>query len=749
MLQQNVRQVRQEFGPWRQWIIHAARLHALLWRSVATAIWPVADLLLRLWIANGFLASAVHRMMAAPQGVMLTHPEQILGWLSPVIAVGIVNLIEVGGAVLLIVGLLTRSAAVVMMLLAFASYFTQQAADRPLLAGVLLGWYAFAGAGTFSLDQLLAGISRSAVPFAAALARLGEHVRTRIAPVYLLALRVWLAVSLANAGLVRANDVPGQALGVLMNGLPHLSAPPLAPALALVMAVMLATGTATRYVAITLIIQASIGVMMGHGLTGALYWLPALVPIALQGPGLWSVDRALRAWLGQRYPEILGLPAFALADVPRVVIVGAGFGGLSCAAALRRSPVAVTLIDRANHYLFQPLLYQVATAGLSPGDIAAPIRPLFRDSFNTEVLFGTVTGIDTVTRQVQLGTKRVGYDYLVLATGATHGYFGKDAWREHAPGLKRIEDATEIRRRLLVAFEYAEAAEDPADRAALLTFLIVGGGPTGVELAGAIAELTRYGMHKDFRRFDPASAHIILVQSGPRVLPAFPERLSAIARRSLEQLGVDVRTDSRVEHIDGSGVRIDGQLIAARTVLWAAGVVASPAGRWLGAASDSAGRIKVDPELKVPGCANVYAIGDTAASDAWGGKPVPGLAPAAKQGGRYVAAHIIARATGQSPPPPFVYHHAGSLATIGRKAAVVDLGRMQLWGAPAWWLWGLVHVGFLVGVRNRVAILVNWFWAYLTFRSAIRLITSYAEGTTDSMQGSAVAERSSGAVITR
>jgi NADH dehydrogenase/putative oxidoreductase len=422
----------------------------------------------------------------------------------------------------------------------------------------------------------------------------------------------------------------------------------------------------------------------------------------------------------------VGALAFSLEDVPRVVILGAGFGGLTCAAALRRAPVAVTLVDRSNHHLFQPLLYQVATAGLSPGDIAAPVRPIFRDSSNIDILFGTVTGIDTEARQVQLGAKRIAYDYLVIATGATHGYFGQHAWREHAPGLKRIEDATEIRRRLLTAFEHAEATDDPSERQALLTFLIVGGGPTGVELAGAIAELTRYGMHKDFRRFDPATARIILVQAGARVLPTFPESLSIIARRSLEQLGVDVRTNCRVEYVDATGVRISGQTIAARTVLWAAGVVASPAAQWLRVTGDSAGRVKVDTELRVSGFKNIHAIGDTAASEGWNGKPVPGLAPAAKQGGQYVARHIIAHATGQPPPAPFVYRHAGNLATIGRKAAVVDLGRFQLWGAPAWWLWGLVHVGLLVGVRNRVATLVNWFWAYLTFRSAIRLITGPA-----------------------
>jgi putative oxidoreductase len=749
MSQQNTRRVGQEFGPWRQWVIRAVRMHAVLCQSLAGAVWPLADLLLRLWIARGFLASGVHRMMAAPGGIMLMHPERVLGWLSPSSAAGIVNVVEIGGGVLLVVGLLTRSVAGAMMLLAFVCHFTEEASDRELLTGALLGWYVCVGAGALSLDQLLGGVARSAVPFAAALARIGERVRTRGSPAYLLALRVWLALSLAIAGLARGGYLPGRELDAVMQTLPYPSAQRLPPAIALVMAAMLATGTATHYVAMGLIIQASVGAMMGLGFTGEEYWLLALVLLAFHGSGSWSVDRAFRARLAQRYPEIVGRPTFALADVPRVVIVGAGFGGLSCAAALRRSPVAVTLIDRANHHLFQPLLYQVATAGLSPGDIATPVRPLFRDSFNIQVLFGTVTGIDTLTREVQLGTKRVGYDYLVLATGATHDYFGKDSWREHAPGLKRVEDATEIRRRLLMAFEYAEATEDPADRAALLTFLIVGGGPTGVELAGAIAELTRYGMHKDFRQFDPASARIILVQSGPRVLPAFPERLSVIARRSLEQLGVDVRTDSRVEFLDGDGVRINGHPVAARTVLWAAGVIASPAGRWLGAACDSAGRVKVDAELGVPGCANVYAIGDTAASDGWDGKPVPGLAPAAKQGGRYVARHIIGRVTGQRLPPPFVYRHAGSLATIGRKAAVVDLGRLQLWGAPAWWLWGLVHVGLLVGVRNRVAILVNWFWAYLTFRSAIRLITGYAGGAAEGTRGTIIAETSHGVAVTR
>jgi NADH dehydrogenase FAD-containing subunit len=366
----------------------------------------------------------------------------------------------------------------------------------------------------------------------------------------------------------------------------------------------------------------------------------------------------------------------------------------------------------------------VATASLSPGDIASPIRSLFREAFNIRVIYGTVTGVDTVHRSVQLDSISVPYDYLVLATGAMHGYFGNEAWRSWAPGLKRLEDATEIRRRILTAFEHAELTEDTDERRALLTFLVVGGGPTGVELAGAIAELTRLGMERDFRRFEPSQARVILVQSGPRILPSFPESLSRVAQRALEKLGVEVRIDSRVEMIDGSGVSINAVRIAARTVLWAAGVVASPAGTWLGTGCDGAGRILVTPDLSVPGIPEVFAIGDTAASKGWAGASVPGLAPAAKQAGVYVARMIDARVAGRARPnTPFRYRHWGSLAAIGRKAAVVDIAGVRLGGAPAWWLWGMLHIGLLVGVRNRIVTVVNWFCSYITFRSAIRLIT--------------------------
>jgi NADH dehydrogenase/putative oxidoreductase len=491
-------------------------------------------------------------------------------------------------------------------------------------------------------------------------------------------------------------------------------------------ALALLLGAGVRVVAVVLA-ATLLGVhMLDARGTDTAWWLCLLALFALHGAGRWSTDALIEAGLRRLFPQLAGKPAFSLEGLPRVVIVGAGFGGLACAAGLRTAAVRVTLIDRNNYHLFQPLLYQVATAGLSPGDIATPVRSLFREQFNADVRLGEVTGVDPAKREVMMGEVRVPYDYLVLACGASHSYFGKDQWAPYAPGLKRVEDATHVRSRLLGAFEQAESAGDAVERRALLTFLVVGGGPTGVELAGAMAELARFGMDQEFRHFDPAQARVILVQAGPRLLPAFPEALSSEAKRSLERLGVEVLLDSRVEAIDAHGATVNGQRIAARTVLWAAGVIASPAARWLGAAADNVGRIQVAPDLTVPGHPEVFALGDTALSKAWNGQPVPGLAPAAKQGGAYVARVICARTAGARAPGPFQYRHLGSLATIGRKSAVADFGWLRLAGAPAWWLWGLVHVGFLVGLRNRVSVMLDWFWAYLTYRSGTRLITGAA-----------------------
>jgi NADH dehydrogenase len=412
------------------------------------------------------------------------------------------------------------------------------------------------------------------------------------------------------------------------------------------------------------------------------------------------------------------------AILPRVVIVGAGFGGLWAAKALANAPVEVTIIDRENHHLFQPLLYQVATAALSPADVAAPIRGIVGAYRNITVMLGDVSGVDVAARAVSIaGGRRVPYDYLILATGARHAYFGHDDWEPFAPGLKRIEDATEIRRRILIAFERAENETDPDERRRLMNLLIVGGGPTGVELAGAIAELARRALAKDFRNIDPRDTRIILVEAGPRLLPSMPEDLSAEALQRLQRLGVEVCLGATVTAVDAAGVTIATARVDARTVIWAAGVAASPAGQWIGAKCDRAGRIEVNPDLTVPDHREIFAIGDTALMLDATGKPLPGVAPVAKQQGRYVGSLIKTRLRSVERIEPFSYRNYGNLATIGRKAAVIDFGWIRLRGFVAWLIWMVAHVYFLIGFRNRIIVALNWLWAYFTFQRGARLIT--------------------------
>lgn len=408
---------------------------------------------------------------------------------------------------------------------------------------------------------------------------------------------------------------------------------------------------------------------------------------------------------------------------PHVVIVGAGFGGLSAAKALGKAPVRVTLIDRRNHHLFQPLLYQVATAALSPADIATPIRSVFAKQKNITVLLGNVTGVDRQAGEVLLGDgQRILYDYLIIATGARHSYFGRNEWETFAPGLKSLEDATEIRRRILLAFERAEIECNLEERKKLLTFVIIGGGPTGVELAGAIAEIARHALASDFRNIDPRSSRVVLIEAGPRLLPAFPESLSENARQTLIHLGVEVSLGKAVTDVGDGDVMLGDEHIEARTVLWGAGVQASPAADWLGVKGDRAGRVPVGADLSVEDAPNVFVIGDTAHAENENGKPYPGVAPVAKQQGIYVARLIAARAKGKT-LPRFAYKDFGNLATIGRKSAVVDFGRIRITGFPAWVLWSVAHVYFLIGFRNRFVVALNWLWAYITFERGARLIT--------------------------
>ncbi|HEV8693357.1 MAG TPA: NAD(P)/FAD-dependent oxidoreductase [Lysobacter sp.] len=409
-------------------------------------------------------------------------------------------------------------------------------------------------------------------------------------------------------------------------------------------------------------------------------------------------------------------------NLPHVVIVGGGFAGLWATRALARDNVRITLIDRRNHHLFQPLLYQVATAGLSAPDIAAPLRHILRCQRNVEVRMGEVVGVDADGRSVTLADgDTITYDYLLLASGATHAYFGHDDWAANAPGLKTLDDALAIRRHLLFAFERAEAADNADERAAWLNFAVVGGGPTGVELAGTLAEIARHTLRNEFRNIDPADAKVRLLEAGPRVLSTFPEELSAKARTQLEKLGVEVVTGTPVSAIDAHGYALGDTFIPARTVVWAAGVAASPLGALLDAPRDRAGRVQVEPDLSVPKHPEIFVAGDLA-SVQQDGKPVPGVAPAAKQMGAHVARVIRARLRGEPSSKAFHYQDYGNLATIGRMAAVVHFGKLKLSGLLAWWFWLVVHIFFLIGFRNRLIVLINWAWAYWSYQRHARII---------------------------
>ena len=671
----------------------APRLRIAAWLNVGRAALrlaaPVVDLLVRLSLARAFFAPG-----------MLPHTPlfDVARTAWPTI------IVQVAGPALLAAGLWVRPVAMLMLALTLLAQTAGPPRDEHLFWAALFGWYVVQGAGPFSLDNLLGkGLGFSPLPLASRAMAAARWFDRQIGPLYRLAVRLWLAAALAGLALPPAM-------------LPATASAMLPRPWTLIAAALLALGLATPLLAAGLLVAGSGLAIAGAGHVVTAYGLLLLALLGVSGAGRYSLDRLISAWVHQPAPPVEG--------APHIVIVGAGFGGLACAKGLRHERARITLVDRYNYHLFQPLLYQVATGSLSPADVATPVRGLFRDQPSLRVLCGAVSGVDVAGQCLTVDGRRLPYDVLVLATGASHGYFGHEEWAAVAPGLKSVEDATSIRSRILAAFELAEATDDPVARDTLLTFLVCGAGPTGVELAGAIAELAGHGMEKEFRNFDPASARILLVQSGPRVLPQFPERLSAFARASLEALGVEVRVDSRVEAIDGAGVAVNGERIAAATVLWAAGVVASPAAAWLGREPDQAGRLKVGPDLSVPGLPNVFAIGDTALALAWDGKPAPGLAPAAKQGGAYVASVLRARLRGSTPPPPFRYRHQGSLATIGRKSAVADFGRVKLTGAPAWWLWGAVHILFLAELRNQFSVMLGWVWSYFTFGVGVRLITN-------------------------
>jgi NADH dehydrogenase len=410
--------------------------------------------------------------------------------------------------------------------------------------------------------------------------------------------------------------------------------------------------------------------------------------------------------------------------LPQIVIVGAGFGGLWAASALAGAPAQVTVIDERNYHLFQPLLYQVATAGLSPADIAAPIRGILSRQPNVRVVLGRVIGIDKTRKAVRLRDRQVAYDWLIIATGARHAYFGHEEWAAFAPGLKNIDDATRLRRKILTALEHAEQEPDAQERQRLMTFVVVGGGATGVEMAGAIAELVKVALARDFRAINPKMSRIILIEAGPRVLPSFAAKLSIAAQRALGRLGVELRLGQPVTRCDAAGVMLGEERVACGVTIWAAGVMASPAAQWLDAERDRAGRVLVERDLSLPGHPEIFVIGDTASVRDANGKQLPGIATVAKQEGKYLARLLRARLSGQAAPPPFRYRDYGELATVGRNFAVVDFHWLRLTGRLAWFVWSVAHIYFLIGFRNRLVVAMDWIWAYLTFQRGARLITA-------------------------
>jgi NADH:ubiquinone reductase (H+-translocating) len=436
--------------------------------------------------------------------------------------------------------------------------------------------------------------------------------------------------------------------------------------------------------------------------------------------------------------------------IPRVVIVGGGFGGLAAAKALRKTPAQIVLIDRTNHHLFQPLLYQVATSLLGPGQIGSPIRGILRNQKNTTVIMGEVTGVDKDQKCVFVSDAdregSIPYDYLILATGGRQSYFGHDEFEKFAPGLKNLADAVAIRNKILQAFELAEAEEDPSRHRDLLTFVLVGAGPTGVELAGAIAHLVRNTLRSEFRRIDPASARIVLVDTGNRVLGSFSEDLSKAAKGRLDKLGVEVRLGHYVDQIDEDGVMVAGERILSKTVIWTGGVAPSPAGKWLNAETDHAGRVRVQKDLTVPGHPEVFVVGDTASLDQ-DGKPLPGVAQVAMQQGRYAGKQIRRKVTGQAPAGPFRYFDKGNMAVVGKGFAVLQSGKLHVSGLPAWLAWAAVHLEFLAQSNLRVSVFLQWVWTYLTGQRGSRLIVNYhgSEGrtaTADTPQGVMVSSKS-------
>lgn len=695
---------------------------------------PIMDVIRRLTLAQAFFLSGLIKISNWDNALYLSAHEYPVSWLDPTSAAIIGVAIELICPVFLVLGLMTRLAALPMLILTIVAQTVYQPVNPQAFWIIIFGFWVTSGAGKQSLDHLLRGLQDSALPLAKTFSGLFSFLTQHVAPLYIFFMRLWIAAVLYVVGHTLMESMGLPSYLQFLEYQPQFSLLRAEDTnfwvtfICSIGAACIAFGFATRLITVLSLIILSV-VSYQVDITAVqqaefICWVMLLTILTFSGPGKYSLDHLIRLNIGKLFPQFGSSLKTDITNLPHVVIVGAGFGGVETAKTLRTTACRITLIDKHNYHLFQPLLYQVATANLSPSDIATPIRSLFRDQNNIRIMLGEVEGVDKTARQIAMKDGNViTYDYLVLATGARHSYFGKDEWADFAPGMKRVEDAIAVRAKLLRAFEAAENSDDAAMQQQLLTFIIVGGGPTGVELAGALAELAHKGMEGEFSRIDPRKAKIYLVEAGPRLLGMMPEDISTYTKTALEELGVSVLINGRVEAIDADGVIVNGERIYSLNVIWAAGVQSSPAAQWLNAEADRAGRVKVSKDLSVPGCEHIYAVGDTVLAEVWKGKPMPGLAPAAKQSGMFVAKHIRADIEGSVPEKEFHYKHYGSLATIGRKAAVADFGTFRMKGALAWWFWGAIHVMFLANLQNRISVMIEWFWAYVTFKRSTRLIT--------------------------
>lgn len=688
----------------RQTLVRILSIKSIVdtFQFVVSFIRPLFDFVLRFYLAQIFFISSIIKLSDWDKAIYLSQHEYPVPWMDPVVAAYFGVGITLVGSVLLFLGLFTRIAAFALMILTMVIQIYYEQLNTQTIWIILLGWFVIFGADKLSLDHAMRGVKDSALFFSRTISIIYTELTRFVGPFYQLGIRFWIACVWVTAAWLlwksagQYPSYPYPVLGYQYSGsLLTLLTSAYAPIILAVSGVMIGLGLFTRIIALLgiagLILWLPVRgiIFQAHQMGEVTVWLFILGLVLLWGPGTFSLDN----WIRRKYNRMIHHRLYHASKntqhLPHVVIIGGGFGGVAAAKMLKTTACRITLIDRHNYHLFQPLLYQVATAGLSPAEIAAPIRSLFVNQPNIQIKLAEVIGIDKAHQKVNIKNDTpVSYDYLILATGAQHSYFGQDQWSQYAPGLKKVEDAISIRQKVLTSFELAENTTDKTLLDALLTVVIVGGGPTGIELAGAFAELAHQGMENEFRHIDPTKAKIILVEAGPRLLSTMPEKLSQFTQRALEHLGVIVKLNTRVEKIDHNGIVANGELIPSRNVFWAAGVQGSKAARWLNIEPDKAGRILVNSDLSVPGWDNVYAIGDTISVKAWNDAPVPGLAPAAKQSGKYVAELIRSHIEGKPITKPFQYKHYGSLATIGRSLAVIDFGPFTLSGPLAWWFWG-------------------------------------------------------------